>query len=320
MLRSLPNRNHRRVFTTNELAEYAYCAISWWFQQFSPLAQSSDEVLFAHMVEIEHEYGSQATIIPEYIVAEQLLLRRGAFERGRAQHTEQTQVSVEREETPLVIHVETHRTRRLTLMAVVLLVLSLILLLGGGVLRINVFFPAGLGALSLAIILFLLLLNERRAQARNRWEERRQTLGLPQGKLVYEGNDEQADPLASQAYPLAGKPDYIVQLPDGRPVPIERKLHVSEAIQPYNNHVVLVAASCLILEEYSQKPPTHGMLHYADRAFTIEYTPALRRRVLRLIQTMEQATEQKPPDLTSQIAAKCRACAFQALCPVGRGK
>jgi CRISPR-associated exonuclease Cas4 len=35
---------------------------------------------------------------------------------------------------------------------------------------------------------------------------------------------------------------------------------------------------------------------------------------------MEQCTEKQPPSLTRQRAVKCRACVFQPICPVGRGK
>jgi hypothetical protein len=46
------------------------------------------EDLFARLVELEHEHGSQAPAIPEYQMVEQLLLRKGAFDEGREQHLE----------------------------------------------------------------------------------------------------------------------------------------------------------------------------------------------------------------------------------------
>jgi CRISPR-associated exonuclease Cas4 len=103
-------------------------------------------------------------------------------------------------------------------------------------------------------------------------------------------------------------------------VPVELKLSTQNVMSPYSNHVIQIAAYCLILEDYSEQPPTHGILRYADREFTIDYTPALRRKVLRLLDEMMHFDEQHAPDLKRQSPSKCRACSFQPICPVGRGK
>lgn len=180
--------------------------------------------------------------------------------------------------------------------------------------------PIGLGLLFIALTLVLLLLNERRYQRRRLMTERQRALGLPQGELVYEDADGQGETLSSSAYPLIGKPDYVVKLPDGRPVPVELKLNVHNATVPYSNHMVQVGAYCLILEDYFEQPPTHGILRYADCEFTVEYTPALRKKVIKLLTEMERCSEQQPPPLAKQRAARCRACTFQPICSVGRNK
>jgi len=172
---------------------------------------------------------------------------------------------------------------------------------------VSILFPVGLCLLVLALALLILLLNDRRYQKRRLLEERHRALGLPPGELVYEDADGLGEPLSSNHYPLVGKPDYVVQLPDGRPVPIELKLNVQGATIPYSNHEVQLAAYCLLLEEYfPETPPTHGILRYADCEFTVEQ--------------MAKCTAQQPPPLAHQRAAKCRACAYQPICPVGRGK
>jgi CRISPR-associated exonuclease Cas4 len=180
--------------------------------------------------------------------------------------------------------------------------------------------PIGLGLLFIALALLLLLLNERRYQRRRLMTERQRALGLPEGELVYEDADGQGETLSSSAYPLIGKPDYVVKLPDGRPVPVELKLNVHNATVPYSNHMIQVGAYCLILEDYFEQPPTHGILRYADCEFTVEYTPALRKKVIKLLTEMERCSEQQPPPLAKQRAAKCRACTFQPICSVGRNK
>jgi CRISPR-associated exonuclease Cas4 len=178
----------------------------------------------------------------------------------------------------------------------------------------------GLIAFILAGILGVLFWNERRGQRTRLLVERKRVLGLPEGKLVYEDADGQGQLLSSSEFPLVGKPDYVVQLPDGRPVPVELKLNVHDATAPYSNHQAQIAAYCLILEDYFARPPTHGILRYADREFTIEYTPALRKKIIRLLTQMARCSEQEPPPLARQRAAKCRVCAFQPVCPVGREK
>jgi CRISPR-associated exonuclease Cas4 len=184
----------------------------------------------------------------------------------------------------------------------------------------NFLLTLGLICLVLAAALAVLLWNERRAQRARLVAERRHALGLPEGELVYEDADGQGEPLSSDAYPLVGKPDYVVRLPDGRPVPVELKLNVQGVTSPYSNHQVQIAAYCLILEDYFTQAPTHGILRYADRDFTVEYTPAMRRKVIRLLGQMARCGEQEPPPLARQRAAKCRACVFQPVCPVGREK
>ena len=184
----------------------------------------------------------------------------------------------------------------------------------------SILLAVGLGLLLAALALVILLLNDRRFQRARLIAERHRALGLPEGELVYEDADGQGEPLSSSDYPLVGKPDYVVKLPDGRPVPIELKLNVHDVTAPYSNHMIQVAAYCLILEDYFVLAPTYGILRYADRQFTVEYTPALKKKVIRLLTEMAKCSAQQPPPLARQRASKCRACTFQAICPVGRNK
>ncbi len=184
----------------------------------------------------------------------------------------------------------------------------------------NILLAIGLGLLLASLALVILLLNERRVRRSHLIAERHRELGLPEGELVYEDADGLGEPLSSSGYPLVGKPDYVVKLADGRPVPIELKLNVHDVTAPHSNHMIQLAAYCLILEDYFVQAPTHGILRYADREFTVEYTPALKKKVIRLLTEMARCNEQQPPPLANQRAAKCRICTFQAICPVGRNK
>src|SRR5437660_9987049 len=122
----------------------------------------------------------------------------------------------------------------------------------------SILLPAGLGLLLVALGIGILVLDERRYRRERLLAERHRALGLPEGELVYEDADGEGEPLSSSAYPLVGKPDYIVQLPDGRPVPIELKLSIHNATMPYRNVSIQLASYCLILEDYFVQAPTHG--------------------------------------------------------------
>jgi len=85
----------QRIFTASEVAEYEYCPLIWWYEQYESLVTADTEELFARTVALEHAHGPQATALPEYQVIEQLLLRRGAFEQGEQQHREHAQAVAE---------------------------------------------------------------------------------------------------------------------------------------------------------------------------------------------------------------------------------
>ena len=129
------SQTKQRLFTASEVAQFEYCPLVWWHEQFEPLAQANNEELFAHMVELENEHGVQATSLPEYQMVEQLLLRRGAFEAGRQQHLDHAEEVQEIEEEIRQGEVATLRSRMLVAIAIVLLCLALALVVAAIFLR-----------------------------------------------------------------------------------------------------------------------------------------------------------------------------------------
>ena len=119
----------QRLFTASEVAQFEYCPLEWWHEQFEPLAQASNEELFARMVELEYEHGAQATTLPEYQMIEQLLLRRGAFEEGRQQHLDHASEVEEIQEEAYREVKASGRMRILAVLAVILLCLALVLVI-----------------------------------------------------------------------------------------------------------------------------------------------------------------------------------------------
>lgn len=119
-----------RMFTASEVAEFEYCPLTWWHEQFELWAQADSEELFARLVELEHEHGAQAPSLPEYRMIEQLLLRRGAFDEGRRQHQEHAEaVEDVEEEIEEELHRGGHSMARARLFAIAAVVLGSLALL-----------------------------------------------------------------------------------------------------------------------------------------------------------------------------------------------
>jgi hypothetical protein len=124
-----------RLFTASEVAEFEYCPLTWWHEQFEPWVHAENDELFARLVELEHEHATQAPALPEYRMIEQLLLQRGAFDEGRRQHQEHAEavedIEAEVEEEIRQAGPGAQRPRWLAIALLVLGSLALILILAG---------------------------------------------------------------------------------------------------------------------------------------------------------------------------------------------
>jgi len=118
-----------RTFTASEVAEFEYCPLVWWHEQFEPASHADSEELFARLVELEHDHDTQATALPEYQMIEQLLVKRGAFEVGRQQHTEHAEEVAEIEEERVSVPMVSTLTRPLLLAAGIILAIAVVLIL-----------------------------------------------------------------------------------------------------------------------------------------------------------------------------------------------
>src|SRR5438093_6621159 len=131
----IKRQKSQRFFTASEVAEFEYCPLVWWHQQYEPLADADTEELFARLVELEHENGTQAPGLPEYQMVEQLLVRKGAFDEGRQQHQEHAEAVEEIQEELVVAARRSGNMRILGLVAAVFLVLALLLIVAAILLR-----------------------------------------------------------------------------------------------------------------------------------------------------------------------------------------
>jgi len=131
----LQSEQQQRLFRASEVAEFEYCPLTWWYGQFESLAQADTEELFARLVELEHEHGSQATALPEYRMVEQLLLRRGAFDEGTQHHLEHAEEVEDVQEEAHKISTTSGQMRLLVVTAIVIVFISLLFIAAALVIR-----------------------------------------------------------------------------------------------------------------------------------------------------------------------------------------
>ncbi|MEW5939436.1 MAG: Dna2/Cas4 domain-containing protein, partial [Chloroflexota bacterium] len=124
------------------------------------------------------------------------------------------------------------------------------------------------------------------------WQSNRQQrqAGLPGGRVIYA--DTRAwgapleQPLFNKELGLTGKPDYLVQQ-KGQIIPVEVKSGRAPET-PYDSHVYQLASYCLLVEKTYGKRPPYGIIHYPNRDFAVDYTPALESALLDILAEMRR--------------------------------
>ena len=144
----------------------------------------------------------------------------------------------------------------------------------------------GLGVFPLVLVLLMLgtaVWLWRRSQ--NLWQQS----GLPDGNVIYSDTGAwfpNTQPLYAPNFGLSGKPDYLVQQADGSVVPVELKSGRAPD-EPWEGHILQLAAYCLLVEECYGREAPYGIIKYDDRTFEVDYTPELEQRLLGVLEAME---------------------------------
>jgi CRISPR-associated exonuclease Cas4 len=177
-------------------------------------------------------------------------------------------------------------------------------------------------ALSLLLLIALVsYLAARRAARRS---------GLPSGRVLYsdtghpvgriasiETNEEgerQERPLVSRSYGLTGRPDYLVRTDEGV-VPVEVKSGRCPANnRPYDSHVMQLAAYCLLVEDVLEEHVPYGIIRYADREITLDYTDELRSELLLLLDEIKEARLAEEVHRSHDDARRCKGCSMLEVC------
>jgi CRISPR-associated exonuclease Cas4 len=164
-------------------------------------------------------------------------------------------------------------------------------------------------ALALIIIGFFVLTLGRRLQIET---------GLPTGRVVYADTGAWKTverPLFSALHRLAGKPDYVVKH-GAQTIPIEVKSANAPGAGPRRSHLLQLAAYCLLVEEHSADAhrPEYGIIKYADRAFEIDYTPALETALLDTLDAMRANLNEGATARSHDEPGRCVHCGYRQAC------
>ncbi|MEJ5313559.1 MULTISPECIES: CRISPR-associated protein Cas4 [Anaerolinea] len=163
----------------------------------------------------------------------------------------------------------------------------------------------GLGLLLLLLAAFLLFWSRQRLQS----------AGLPLGRIVSTdtaGWRPLEKPLYDPETGLTGKPDYVVKV-GGALVPVEVKSGWAPA-EPYDSHIFQLAAYCLLLARTSGKRPPYGLIHYRNRTFAVDYTPALEEALLAVVEEMHADQRRTAVHRSHDEPARCARCGFRSVC------
>jgi CRISPR-associated exonuclease Cas4 len=149
------------------------------------------------------------------------------------------------------------------------------------------------------------------------WQSSRQrrSAGLPGGRVIY--TDTRAwgkveKPLYDNGLMLTGKPDYLVEQ-RGRLIPVEVKSGRAPQA-PYDSHIYQLAAYCVLVERTMGQRPPFGIIHYEDRDFAVDFTPALENAFLDVLAEMRRDEHRAEINRSHDSPARCARCGFREVC------
>jgi CRISPR-associated exonuclease Cas4 len=134
--------------------------------------------------------------------------------------------------------------------------------------------------------------------------------------LAVDSSADRPRTLVAEPYRLAGRPDALRQLPDGRQVPVEIKRRATPTMGPPFSHRIQVLAYCLLVESTTGRSPPYGVIRYGDGGeFRIRWDVAARNEVLAL----RRAVGGRYDGRATPSVARCARCPWNAICDVRAG-
>lgn len=144
---------------------------------------------------------------------------------------------------------------------------------------------------------------------------KREQTGLPGGRVIYTDTKSWGKvekPLYDASLRLTGKPDYLVER-GGKIIPVEVKSGRAPDA-PYDSHIYQLASYCLLVHKTMGKRPPYGIIHYRNRDFAIDYTPALEVALLDILADIRQDESRSEVNCSHESASRCRGCGYLNIC------
>ena len=129
--------------------------------------------------------------------------------------------------------------------------------------------------------------------------------------VAFDDGRSHARTLVSPDLGLAGRPDEIWRLPDGRSIPVEIKSRSAPRGGVFASHRVQVEAYCWLIEATSGRSPPYGVVAYADgESRKVRWDAAARNEVAALRSEILQPYDGR----ATPSPGKCRACRWRLGC------
>jgi CRISPR/Cas system-associated exonuclease Cas4 (RecB family) len=143
---------------------------------------------------------------------------------------------------------------------------------------------------------------------------RRSATGLPAGLLVYDdaGRQHLQGPLVSHRLLLAGRPDYLIQTPQGL-VPVELKSGACPRSGPHAARVAQLMTYCVLVEDMLARPVPYGFLEYSDSRRKIPFTADRKREVLQLAEEIRRKRAANVHRQHQHIGRRPK-CGYRSVC------
>jgi len=140
--------------------------------------------------------------------------------------------------------------------------------------------------------------------------------GLPRGEVFYEDASGRAQgQLYSNRLLMVGKPDYMIRDKNGNPIPVEVKSgDAPRAGQPYESHLMQLAAYFFLIEDVLQRSAPYGLIRYRNRTFRIANTDDLRARLMEVIAQMRRSMARGAAHRNHNQIQRCSRCSMAHAC------
>jgi CRISPR-associated exonuclease Cas4 len=144
----------------------------------------------------------------------------------------------------------------------------------------------------------------------------RRRSGLPEGDVVYEDASGLAkEPLYSRRLGLSGKPDYLLRDRDDNLIPIEVKSGAApRGDQPYESHLLQIAAYFLLIEDVLQYSTPYGLIRYRNRTLRVANSDELREELMDAIGQMRIILVHGEAHRDHDQAHRCARCSMAHAC------